>query len=402
MLLQLVVLLVAYFSTTRNSCQQRQQRKVVNNTRTILRLIPQDQEQQVQEELGTMLFPQGTTQLLAAVFVFQQANSIAADDVVSTPIVATTFIDEVADAGVLNATFASFLQEHQAIKDSSGTPAALASVSGSTTSTCTAGYIDCVNGFVKGSKGKISCETACAGKCCVGNSACNLFTGKVCKDGSCSGFWSACAYATIPKVVNSCHGRTWSCLNAGNKGNNGKVGSIINSCNDEYACNMLNSESDDVSAVGHIIDSCNGFSACRHAGTAMNIKSSCNDGFACYELGRSGAIGDVLNSCNGDKACMNVVVEVGSSVKPPLVNNCCNGDQACFVSNDDDDDDDYDDDCFDDGCFHDGAAAVGGSTKVGGSSTLPDECKLTSAVSRQYTILKMIYAHVFPTTKTCD
>jgi hypothetical protein len=104
---------------------------------------------------------------------------------------------------------------------------------------------------------------------------------------------------------------------------------------------------------------------------------------------------------------MNVIVEAGSSVKPPLVNNCCNGDQACFVSNDDDDDDDYDDDdydddCFDDGCFHDGAAAVGGSTKVGGSSTLPDECKLTSAVSRQYTILKMIYAHVFPTTKTCD
>ena len=292
-----------------------------------------------------MHFSQGTTQLLVAVVVFQQANSIAAADV-STPIVATTFIDEVVDAGVLNATFASFLQEHQAIKDSSGTPAALASVSGSTTSTYTAGYIDCVNGFVKGQR-KISCETACAGKCCVGNSACNEFTGKVCKDGSCSGYWSACAYATIPKVVNSCHGDSWSCINAGNKGNKGKVGSIINSCNYKYACNMLNSESDDVSAVGHIIDSCNGFSACRHAGTAMNIKSSCNDVYACYKLGRSGAIGDVLNSCNGFDACPNVVVEVGSSAKPPLVNNCCNGDGAC-----------YDD----------------------GTSTLPDQCQLTSKV----------------------
>jgi hypothetical protein len=63
--------------------------------------------------------------------------------------------------------------------------------------TCSAGFVDCVNGYVSDSGGGTTCELACGGACCV-EDACAYFTGKVCKDSvSCMGE-SACELAKIP------------------------------------------------------------------------------------------------------------------------------------------------------------------------------------------------------------
>jgi len=48
---------------------------------------------------------------------------------------------------------------------------------------CPSGCVDCINGISNGTN--TTCTVAYLGKCCVGGSACNQFTGKVCKDGSC-------------------------------------------------------------------------------------------------------------------------------------------------------------------------------------------------------------------------
>ncbi|EJK63307.1 hypothetical protein THAOC_16040, partial [Thalassiosira oceanica] len=48
------------------------------------------------------------------------------------------------------------------------------------------GFVDCVDGFVSDDEG-VTCEDACGGNCCDGNRACDFFTGRVAKDGSCDG-----------------------------------------------------------------------------------------------------------------------------------------------------------------------------------------------------------------------
>lgn len=92
------------------------------------------------------------------------------------------------------------------------------------------GYVDCVNGFVRGDS-TTTCETACGGSCCVGQEACRQFTGKVCRDGSCGGS-NACVRATIPWVVNSCTSNSASggsaCFQAGAEKTN--IGAMVNSC----------------------------------------------------------------------------------------------------------------------------------------------------------------------------
>ena len=73
-------------------------------------------------------------------------------------------------------------------------------------STC----FECVGGIVSGDTK--TCHDECAGGCCTfddGGSlfdACDGFTGKVCRDGSCNGE-QACDGATIKSVVNSCRGK---------------------------------------------------------------------------------------------------------------------------------------------------------------------------------------------------
>ena len=103
-------------------------------------------------------------------------------------------------------------------------------------STCTAGFVDCKDGFLA-SDSKKSCKDACGKnkKCCVddgGDDACVGFTGKVCKDGSCNGY-KACENANISSVVNSCVGRS-ACVKAGYLG--GSIGNIVDSCKYEAAC----------------------------------------------------------------------------------------------------------------------------------------------------------------------
>ena len=167
--------------------------------------------------------------------------------------------------------------------------------------------------------------------------------------------------ATIPKVVDSCrHGFTWSCLSAGKGDPNGigKVESIINSCNDSYACHMEEGKEN----MGHILNSCNGYRACEGAGTVMNIISSCNEKAACFKLGRNGAVRDVSESCNGSQACSNAVV---SGMTKPLVNNCCNGYQACF-------------DCTA------GYSYNGNYYCLYGATAFSDQCYLTSEVRRHF------------------
>lgn len=94
------------------------------------------------------------------------------------------------------------------------------------------GYVDCEDGHVRGDAGT-TCTTACDGQCCVGIVACNGFTGIVCKDGSCSsGF--ACNNAVIPLVVNSCKDGSSVCERS--PGQQGNIGSIVNSCTGDSAC----------------------------------------------------------------------------------------------------------------------------------------------------------------------
>ncbi|EJK57433.1 hypothetical protein THAOC_22523, partial [Thalassiosira oceanica] len=47
------------------------------------------------------------------------------------------------------------------------------------------GFVDCVLGYVRDDFGGVTCREACDGNCCVGYRACDHFTGRVAKDGSC-------------------------------------------------------------------------------------------------------------------------------------------------------------------------------------------------------------------------
>ena len=55
----------------------------------------------------------------------------------------------------------------------------------------------------------MTCADACGGLCCEDTNACMGFTGKVCKDGSCSGQYS-CINANIGFLKDGCKGE-FSC-----------------------------------------------------------------------------------------------------------------------------------------------------------------------------------------------
>ena len=169
--------------------------------------------------------------------------------------------------------------------------------------TCAEGFLDCFNGKVRGTS--TPCSTSCAGKCCVGTNACSSFTGKVCKDGSCSGT-KACFYANIPHVVKSCKALE-ACNSAGY---DGTVGNIVNSCNFEKSCAYAGEE----------------------GGKAGDIDNSCGAKRACYSVGTqsSGGVGKIINSCNAYTACRTAgagYVTAGL-ITSDLVN-CCNTQNAC-------------------------------------------------------------------------
>ena len=179
-----------------------------------------------------------------------------------------------------------------------------------------AGSVDCDKGFVLGDP-TTSCETACAGACCVGTDACTGFTGKVCKDGSCDGI-KACQDSTIPWVVNSCKGSRYACFLLGN------VGNIVNSCQGTYACNAMGRDQNSIycpfgpGTVGEIRDSCIGNHACSwmsyNGGTVGHVINSCRAKKACQYVANKGFYphlsdqGDIVNLCNGYKCCFNADV----------------------------------------------------------------------------------------------
>lgn len=169
--------------------------------------------------------------------------------------------------------------------------------------TCTAGFLDCFNGKVRGTS--TLCSTACSGNCCVGTDACKSFTGQICKDGSCSGT-KACAYANIPYVVKSCKALE-ACNSAGY---DGTVGSIVNSCNHEKSCAYAGEE----------------------GGKTGDITNSCGAKRACYSAGTnpSGGVGKIIDSCNAYAACRTAGAGyiTAGIITSDLVN-CCNTQNVC-------------------------------------------------------------------------
>ena len=70
------------------------------------------------------------------------------------------------------------------------------------------GFVVCT----AGKSGGMTCSDACGGLCCTGPYACIAFTGKVCKDNSCSGVF-ACVGSNIDFVKDGCKGG-FSCYSA--------------------------------------------------------------------------------------------------------------------------------------------------------------------------------------------
>jgi len=190
----------------------------------------------------------------------------------------------------------------------------------------------------------------------VGAVACSLFTGKICKDGSCNGP-AACQYAKIPLVANSCKDANGPpCYFAGSGGGTLVVG-MKNSCNGERACQYLGQgRATGGGKVEYLLDSCNGYYGCANAGyqgTIGFIKSSCNGSRACNDLARDGGksgnvqdscnaayscdsaakgtskfIGEISMSCNGANACQYL-----TGINSTNLNNCCNSDNECTSKN---------------------------------------------------------------------
>lgn len=207
---------------------------------------------------------------------------------------------------------------------------------------CEHGYVDCWDGWTdwvyQGNgvwESSTTCRDACNGACCVSNEAyspgyraCDHFTGKVCKDGSCSGYF-ACYLVDIPLVVNSCIGYGACCEKFGYEG---KVSnSVINSCQGNFACQLIGGrfKEDGGGAVDNVIDSCIGDGACTGLGLfgsfSGDVINSCKGYNACFDLGYNGTIQGLSHSCNNDYAC--VLMADDGSVNN--VDRSCNANGAC-------------------------------------------------------------------------
>ena len=179
----------------------------------------------------------------------------------------------------------------------------------STAQQCSTNIVDCLNGIVRGTA-NTSCAAACGSSCCIGFNACSNFTGKLCKDGSCTGKL-ACTYTSIPSVTDSCKG-DYACYNTGYDG-----------------------------TVGNISTSCHGIDACCYLGSygaAGTIQDSCNSYQACDSVAYKGYIGHLTSSCkNANYACQGAGSPTnGTGTIPYDLKNCCNNaDSICFEANKD-------------------------------------------------------------------
>ena len=228
------------------------------------------------------------------------------------------------------------------------------------TATCDAGFVTCCRGFEGecDADGNPTSDTTCmdvcsngAGgyDCCRNDSgtgdvnACTGFTGKVCRDGSCSLGDKACNLANVGEIINGCQGKMscsrvgWIRYTSDNPNEANPVPRIHNSCrSSDHACaSMATDQSHGAgytakpgNEVGNIINSCNGNSdpdATDHLDPSYGT-------FQCALMGeRWGTVGDVVNSCTGNQACAMVSRE-GTEAYPSTVGNIlgsCHGYLPC-------------------------------------------------------------------------
>ena len=171
--------------------------------------------------------------------------------------------------------------------------------------------------------------------------ACIRFTGKVCRDGSCSGGNNACNKANVGEIINGCQGKMscsmvgWIRYTSDNPNEANPVPRIHNSCrsSDTACASMATGSGRGYTAkpgneVGNIINSCNGNSdpdATDHLDPTYGTAQCANMGE------RWGTIGDVVNSCTGDQACA-LVSREGTEAYPSTVGNIlgsCHGFFPC-------------------------------------------------------------------------
>lgn len=172
-------------------------------------------------------------------------------------------------------------------------------------------FVQCEDGYVIDNGGvemmsmpgpTLTCAEECGGDCCVGEDACDGFTGKVYRDGSCDGI-QACYDATIPTVSGG-------------------------GCNGDYACKKAR--------IPAVIDSCNrGKNSCSYVGYEGVVDGwmvkSCQGDKACFQLARakSGKVHNVTKSCKGEQACAyNIYYTHGNILKS------CNADHTCRFQGD--------------------------------------------------------------------
>lgn len=179
---------------------------------------------------------------------------------------------------------------------------------------CSETFVKCANGRIADVNGRSTvdsqrCEEACDGECCVGEFACDAFTGRVCKDGmSCSGN-SSCYNAKIGMVVRGCNG-TMSCLNAAAYG--GIIEKVIDSCVGSAACSNAAVFGGSIEAISKSCKqdwACNGTASCspsnQTCGSSITvITSSCNGLGACsYNTSDGVSIASMNEECNDTFEC---------------------------------------------------------------------------------------------------
>mmetsp|Transcript_8851 Transcript_8851/g.14791 ORF Transcript_8851/g.14791 Transcript_8851/m.14791 type:complete len:287 (-) Transcript_8851:109-969(-) len=182
-------------------------------------------------------------------------------------------------------------------------------------STCRNGFLICTNGmFYNGNAPPgTTCAEYCNGQCCVGENACDGFSGTICRDRKTCVGKNSCRGARIGLVGNACRGAD-ACLYAGAA--DGTINAIERSCVGDNACYNTANGGD----VRVIADGCNADNACE--GVAMNnpdgialIRDACNDVHACSYLAGYQDIGGDLNGTTS-----------GSGY---VIEDCCNSNAGC-------------------------------------------------------------------------
>ena len=177
------------------------------------------------------------------------------------------------------------------------------------------GHVDCVNGFVDGTNESQSCQDACGGlnntECCGGSTdACQGFTGRVCRDGSCLGS-GACFAANVALVSKSCT-NTFSCYGVVRENPDLPIANMIDSCIGSRSCYAIAQQ--DGSVKGDISDSCVGDYACAYLAHIGDVN------------------GDISDSCNGDNACQYIAANSTETSISQGLDFCCNTEGICLYA----------------------------------------------------------------------